>query len=315
MISVPSQLKRKYRHLRQVLGDSKSELLKQRSITIGDRDYRLPTYEQAVLSFTPSYEEWLDPVYELVLNHKKGAFIDVGVNRGQTLAKILRLDPTRRYVGFEPQSSCAYLISEFLKINGLDNHTVVSVGLSDEDAICELMYRTHGAADGTASIAAKHRPPSFYVRSSFIPVLRGDKVIRSLRLEDIACIKIDVEGAELEVLHGLEKTIQEFMPYIVFEVLNNYLAATGEALDEETTAYRNERAKDISHFLSALGYRIYNIRSDGFVHTDLIRPEVSHDLSITDYVAVPRDLILSITSEKTVFLADHEPSIPIGQAG
>lgn len=294
MNSIQSRLKSNYRHLRKVVGDSKAELLRPRSVTIGDRDYRLPTCEHEILSFAQAYEPWLDPVFEMVLNHKDGAFIDVGVNRGQTLAKILRLAPERPYIGFEPQSSCAYLVGEFFKANQLTHHSVIPVGLSDEDAICELKFRTHAAADGTASIAAKHRPQSFYVRSTFIPVLRGDRVIQSLGLAEIACIKIDVEGAELEVLRGLKETIKRFTPYVVFEVLNNYLAATGKPLDEETIAYRNERAKEISYLLSELGYRIYNIRLGELIPTEVIQPEVSQDLSITDYVAVPQSLASTV---------------------
>lgn len=59
---------------------------------------------------------------------------------------------------------------------------------------------------------------------------RGDDVICRLKISSMALIKIDVEGAEFEVLHGLKVSIKKYRPFIIFEVLNNYLVITNENL-------------------------------------------------------------------------------------
>lgn len=49
--------------------------------------------------------------------------------------------------------------------------------------------------------------------------------IDSLKLKDVDYIKIDTEGAELEVLKGCRKTIKKYTPVIIIEVYNPQYAA------------------------------------------------------------------------------------------
>ena len=47
-------------------------------------------------------------------------------------------------------------------------------------------------------------------------------------MESVCCIKVDVEGAELEVFEGFLNTIEKTKPFLIFEVLNHFLAVTGQ---------------------------------------------------------------------------------------
>ena len=47
----------------------------------------------------------------------------------------------------------------------------------------------------------------------------GDEFLALLNINEISTIKIDVEGAELEVLSDLQDTIKKFRPYIYTEML------------------------------------------------------------------------------------------------
>ena len=79
-----------------------------RSVAIGGRSYALPTSRGSFLNFSAEHEPWLDRVYEAALRMKGGTFVDVGVNRGQTLAKMLRIAPENRYVGIEPNRDVSF---------------------------------------------------------------------------------------------------------------------------------------------------------------------------------------------------------------
>lgn len=260
-------------------------------IRIGDRTYRARglTVDRVALTATARDRDWLHELYRAVLPLRPGAFIDVGANTGQTMFKVLALDPGRQYVGFEPQASCAHLLGAFIAKNQLEGHVVMPAGLSDVAGM-KRIYLSTGSGDPTASLVGGFRPPSFYTEEQWVPVLRGDDAISGLDLEAIAVVKIDVEGGELEVVRGLVSTLEQFSPLIVFEVLHHYLAATGSSIDEETIEFRETRLAEMEAMLRSGGYTIYRIVGSSRVQRiDRIAPTVSEDLRLTDYVAVPED--------------------------
>lgn len=53
-------------------------------------------------------ELWMIPLIEKLLSIKKGTFIDIGVNIGQTLIKLKSIDPEINYIGFEPNPMCVF---------------------------------------------------------------------------------------------------------------------------------------------------------------------------------------------------------------
>jgi len=282
---VAGKLKRSYRAIRW-----------RRSIRLGCKTYSIPNSFRALLEFEADHEMWLDWVYQAALEVKEGAFIDVGVNQGQTLAKMLRIAPVNQYIGIEPQPGCAFFVDEFIRINGLKNCSIVPIGFSDRTGLAELNLHSLAPGDSTASVSKEHRPDSFYAGSKIIPVFRGDELFSTLSVPSISLIKIDVEGAELEVLRGLPVTLKTHRPFVVFEVLNNYLVVTREGLSDELTAHRNEKAQQISSYFDQAGYRVFNVRGKRLIPSKVITPEVSADLSITDYVAVPEEMVPEIES-------------------
>lgn len=242
-------------------------------------------------SMAELHEPWLDRAFAACMAASDGAFVDVGANMGQTLAKVIGIDPVRRYVGFEPQVGCVAGIERLIREAGLTNCQIVAAGLDETSGLRRLYRRTERVGDQTASMIAGFRPESFFGCSSVITVMNGDVALDSLGIGEISTIKIDVEGAEIEVLKGLPRAILRSRPFIVFEMLNNFLAATGETLDEATLAERECRAAALSDYFRDRDYRIFNIRNQRLVEVGRLRPEVSGDLSITDYVGAPAEKV------------------------
>ena len=141
-----------------------------------------------------------------------------------------------------------------------------------------------------ASAISGFRPDHFYDNKQLIYVAHGDEIIGELQLSRIACVNIDVEGAELEVMEGLEATFRSHTPFLVFEVLNHYLVVTQEELDDATKQFRNARIKRMEALLRRCGYDIFNVLPDETLReVEEIIPIVSGDLRITNYIAVHRD--------------------------
>lgn len=112
-----------------------------------------------------------------------------------------------------------------------------------------------------------------------------------LQAQSLSVIKIDVEGAELEVITGLLATIRRERPFLVFEVLNDFLVATGQKLNDETLSFRAHRLQRLEGILRDEDYEIYNVTPKGPAAVQEIKPAVSADLSATNYVAVPRQTV------------------------
>jgi FkbM family methyltransferase len=266
-------------------------LSQRKQITLGDSEYRLRSFfvnELALRKGAETVEPALDEVYRAALQCRRGAFVDVGANLGQTLFKILSIDKTREYVGFEPQISCCFLVQRFIVENGLKSHTILPLGLSNRNAIVKLHFR-EGAYDSTASTVENFRPESFYSGHCYVSVRKGDEVVSELKLPQISTIKIDVEGGELEVLQGLSNTIRGQQPIIVFEVLNSYLVLSEEKLDEDLIQFRRERIDGMENALRSAGYDIYQVLPEpALKKVETIQPGTTADLSATNYVAIPK---------------------------
>lgn len=239
-------------------------------------------------SYMDHYETEHNYLIKRLLETKSGAFIDVGANVGQTLLKLLSIDSSRTYIGFEPQVSSALNIDRFIKDNMLQKHTILPIGLSDQTGIVQFGVRF--ADDTAASSNLDFRPPETYKYFSNIPVFDGDSAITQMNMDEISIIKIDVEGAEYAVLKGLQKTISTCEPYVIFECLPEILRSTYERLSDDVIALRNKAYADIYDYFRSLNYSIYRI-NDEFSITPA-EELVADTTEVINYVAVPSSLDL-----------------------
>jgi FkbM family methyltransferase len=267
------------------------DLLLAQNITLGGKPYRMN--ELLVNAFAASapwedWEAWLDPVFQAALKCKPGVFLDVGVNLGQTMLKVLAFDQSRRYLGFEPQPACCFMVQRFIDENHLGNCRIVPVGLYNATRIVTL----YGGSDDYSAMATVidgFRPASFYSSHRCVSVRRGDDVLSEIDLGPVDIIKVDVEGGELEVFEGFSRTMQSTMPFLIFEVLNHFIVATGSELDEPTIQLRESRLEKMEWLIRGAGYEILNICPGSELrNVKKIVPLVSSDLSCTNYVAMAK---------------------------
>jgi len=253
--------------------------------TVSGPGYRIKVPRvQDPAAFDQNHEPWVDPLLETFFADDESCFLDVGANLGQFLVKLLKINPRVRYLGFEPNLECASHVSRIIELNQLERHVILPVGLSDEHT-CATLY-CNSNVDAAASMVQQFRPDAFYTASRAIVTCVGDEIIRTLGIEKIALIKIDVEGAELDVLRGLEQTLARLKPSVLFEVLPNFLLIGNQELDAECVAFRAKRWEALEQCLRRNGYEIHQILPEGGPRTvERIEPD-----------AVTR-------SEETIFLA------------
>jgi FkbM family methyltransferase len=215
--------------------------------------------------------------FSKVLASRPGPFVDVGVNLGQTLIKVKLIEPSRRYIGFEPNPYCCHYTTELIRINNFESCSLVPVGLADKDATVSLFAKSD-AVDPSASIVDGFRSWERYRREQPVAVFRGDPLLHDLR--ELSILKIDVEGAELEVVAGLQETIGGLRPYVFCEILPVFDATT------ETGCFRQRRQDTLLAMLHALGYTLFRMLPDDSV-VELRTIDVHGDLALCNYVFVP----------------------------
>jgi FkbM family methyltransferase len=164
-------------------------------------------------------------VLALIPPSLNGCYIDVGGNKGQSIQSILLFKPTAPIIFFEPNP----LLAEKLKTRyqGHANVKVIAKGLSDKVGTLSLFVPCYErlSCDELASL-------NRYAAESWINAHRVfwfDQA--ALRVSEVQCgvskldlyrlspvfIKIDVQGAEYDVLAGARDTLQRCEPVLLVE--------------------------------------------------------------------------------------------------
>lgn len=219
-----------------------------------------------------------------------GAFIDVGMNAGQTLLKVKVADPARPYVAFETNPRCCNYVDELVRLNRFAECTIVPAGLSDHNGLVRLWLRQNVAFDPAATTVDDVWDDAGSRRPQYAAVYRGDDVLPTLGLARVAVFKIDTEGAELEVLSGLSATIDRFRPCIVCEILPVGDAATAPG------RRRLERQQAVLARLREWKYDLFRLHADARLET-IADIGVHDDLALTNYLFVPAELARAVAGD------------------
>ncbi|HEX2542325.1 MAG TPA: FkbM family methyltransferase [Caldimonas sp.] len=253
-------------------------------IEVAGRQFRAPLVRGLGFGNRRDAEPWMTDVLRRLLSLSPGtAFLDVGVNIGQTLFKVKSLEPDRPYVGFEPNPFCVQYANDVIRINGFRDCEILPVGLADQAAVCQFFAIDD--TDSAGSIVEGLRPGQVIGRKQYVPVFPYETVAHLLPPR-IGIVKIDVEGAELEVLRGMDSLLRAQQPWITCEVLHSHTA--------EQIPSQRERNRTLMDFMDERGYAAYQIVKAG--PTAGLRPVEAFSegvygpasQAVCDYLLAPR---------------------------
>ena len=249
---------------------------------IGGRRFTIP-----IINGRKTYasEPWMSEVIQRLFKLKSGAFIDVGVNLGQTLLKVAAIDPGRAYVGFEPNPACVDYVWKLIETNNLD-YTLIPAGVSNETTLLKLEMFRADDTDPSASIVPAFR--SNVVTRRTVVVIDPEELPKGTLPDEVAIVKVDVEGGELLVVEGLKPLIERTRPSLVVEIL------PASELD------RVKRQEAIERHLRDLDYRMFRIRHSSHERFEGFDPiqtiGVPRESQSWDYLFVPAELAGSISA-------------------
>ncbi|MBP1091957.1 FkbM family methyltransferase [Bradyrhizobium diazoefficiens] len=146
----------------------------------------------------------------LSLNLCGGTALDIGANKGIYSYWLARaVGPAGKVVAFEPQPEMARYIDRRKHSFRLKNVKVLNTALSKESGTATLTRR--GVGDGSASL----EPTRLQAEQIEVKITSLD----SMHIPDLKFIKCDVEGHELDVFSGAERTIGTYRPVVQFEAV------------------------------------------------------------------------------------------------
>jgi FkbM family methyltransferase len=190
-------------------------------------------------------------------------YVDIGANLGQVLAEAVRVSPHGAHVAFEPiPRVAAELARRFPAVD------------------CRRLALGAGAGEAEFCHFRKLEGWSGLRRSPEISDERGDPeyitvTVSTLDTEldgrDPRVVKIDVEGAELEVLQGGRALLVRARPLVVFEHVAPAAALYGS------------RSEEIWDLFAELGYEVFTVTGDG----PLSRDRFAAATTIVNWLARP----------------------------
>lgn len=139
---------------------------------------------------------------------------DVGANKGSYLYWMARW--AKRVVAFEPQPGLASYLETISAALPLRNVTVEQKGVSDHSGVLELYMPSVNSPE--ASLV-----PIAGALTVQVPVVALDDYFDPS--ERLAVLKIDVEGAELDVFRGADRILRQDRPVLLFECEQRHLRA------------------------------------------------------------------------------------------
>jgi FkbM family methyltransferase len=145
------------------------------------------------------------------MNMHEGTFIDIGAHVGKYAVTMARkLKGQGMVLAFEPHPvNFKYLLVN-LRLNELSNVLPFNMACYSNDGCLDLYVAQDS---GLHSLVLPRSERKIKVKVCTI-----DSMVEKLHLKDIRLIKIDVEGAEVEVIKGALKTINRFHPTLIVEV-------------------------------------------------------------------------------------------------
>ena len=252
-------------------------------VKINGKTFKVPIIRGIGLNNIRITETWMVQLFKQIFNFQNdGAFYDIGVNLGQTLIKLKSINPEIEYFGFEPNPICVFYTKELIKTNAFKKTILFPVGISNRDAIYSLSLFFDDEADSSASILDNFRPSQTTFKKEFVACFNSQSILEKYKLPKINILKIDVEGAEKDVLESFENRIKQDKPFIIIEILPVY---------SEENIERLKRQNEIEALLGNIDYSIFRVhktKNGDFNGLEEIQTIGIHsNLEWCDYLLVP----------------------------
>lgn len=230
--SLPRIITHRYSYIKHKIEAIKSKLARGNIISVGgNRFYCIDS--ASILTLSPMHEK---SVWEYMKLPRGGVFIDVGAHIGKytiPMAKIVGKEGL--VIAIEPHPENYLFLIKNIRLSKLRNIIPLNLAAWKED--CELKLFI-GESSETHSIK---RNVTGHTMNKYINIKakKLDTIVRDLNLKRVDLVKIDVEGAEVEVLEGMTEILKTYSPKLVIEVFDRNYSKFLEIIHEYEYLVKN----------------------------------------------------------------------------
>jgi FkbM family methyltransferase len=179
--------------------------------------------------------------------------MDVGAHAGQFTKLFSTLAPKGCIYAFEPACYTRSILSCMTSLHRLKRVIIIPLGLGDSAA--ELTLNIPIKSSGSLGYGLSHigeisnddKRPTY---QETISIIKLDDYVADNNITHVDFIKADIEGWELRMLVGAEKTLAQHKPVLLLEISDEFLGRADDC------------AKDMLDFLGKLEYDVLIITSN-----------------------------------------------------
>lgn len=180
--------------------------------------------------------------------------VDIGAHAGQFSKLFSKMAPAGHIYAFEPGAYALSILKKVKAVKGLRNVTIVPYGLSDTagEASLHTPIKNSGSLGfGLSSLSSESKTGRSHATPISLTTL--DTYFEASPPAKINFIKADIEGWELNMLKGAQKTLARYRPAVMLEINDAALAKAGT----------NKQA--LVDYMQSQGYAV-----TGMAHKDVI---------------------------------------------
>jgi FkbM family methyltransferase len=173
-----------------------------------------------------------------------GVLYDIGANVGFFSVIAAKLvGPGGSVYAFEPVADNAARARLNVRLNGFRNVQIIEKAVSSQSGTAELWIAAYSGGAALTTTPAPHDAKN-KIR---VQVVSIDDLIFRENWAAPTVVKIDVEGAEIDVLKGMSRTLREVRPVLIYEI------------DDETPAGFSHKYNSCEKFLQNAGYTVQRL--------------------------------------------------------
>ena len=188
--------------------------------------------------------------------------IDIGAHLGLfSVCSSQLTGPTGKIICFEPTPGTFAVLKDTLRLNHCDNVIALPAAVSDKEGTATFYVSETAGCNSNSLVKNK---PGKELSGYEVRLVTIDSIVAEYNLQP-SLIKIDAEGAELDVLKGGIKTFKDHKPLLILGLHPAFIVQKGDSLEA------------IFNLLSASGYRV-NMEGKFLTKPDFCNHELLFDV-------------------------------------